>query len=87
MVASALVADCFGVYIHHRRGATKVRTGAAQSVGGLFDVCCRGWVPANVSDVMALIKAESVLLGVAPGICIGALLGKGTTCRTDTSGV
>ena len=46
-----------------------------------------GWVPANVSDVMALIKAESVLLGVAPGMSIGALFGKGATCRTDTSGV
>ena len=74
MVASALVADCFGVYIHHRRGATKVRTGAAQSVGGLFDVCCRG-------------VGASVLVGVAPGMSIGALLGKGATCRTDTSGV
>ena len=46
-----------------------------------------GWVPANVSDVMALITADSGLLGVAPGMSIGALLGKGATWRTDTSGI
>ena len=36
-----------------------------------------GWVPANVSDVMALITADSGLLVVAPGMSIGVLLGKG----------
>ena len=46
-----------------------------------------GWVLANVSDVMALITADSGLLGVAHGMSIGALLGKGATCRTDTSGI
>ena len=35
-----------------------------------------GWVLANMSDDMALITTDSGFLGVAPGMSIGALLGK-----------